>query len=56
MEHASDPWWIAMAICLVISMFVIAYELRHDVRGVLIFALAFPRALFTKVFGDSPQH
>ena len=55
-EHASDPWWIAMAIVLVLTAFVTLYVLRHNLRDWLILAYVLPQAIFKKTFGDPPQH
>ncbi|MGB0389690.1 MAG: hypothetical protein ACPGWR_33130 [Ardenticatenaceae bacterium] len=55
-QHASDPWWIAMAITLVLMTILTGYILRGSFRDWLILAYVFPQALFKKVFGDPPQH
>lgn len=56
MEHAADPWFIAMMITLILGGLFTAYALRTYVRDFLIIAIALPQALFKKAFGDPPDH
>lgn len=56
LQHSSDPWWVALAIVLVITTVVTGYAVREMVRDWLVLAMALPPAIFKKVFGDPPQH
>ena len=56
LQHSSDPWWIALAIVLVLTTIVTGYAVREMVRDWLILGLALPQAVFKKLFGDPPQH
>jgi len=56
LQHSSDPWWIALAITLVLTAIVTGYAVREMVRDWLVLAMALPPAIFKKVFGDPPQH
>lgn len=54
MNFMQDPWYIGMLITLVVSLLIVAWAARPVYRDLLILALAFPQALFKKVFGDPP--
>lgn len=54
MNFMQDPWYIGMLITLVASLIIVAWAARPVYRDLLILALAFPQALFKKVFGDPP--
>lgn len=56
LQHSSDPWWIALAITLVLTSIVTGYAVRESARDWLVLAMALPPAIFKKVFGDPPQH
>lgn len=56
MEHIDDPWFIAMAILLVVWAFVTLYAVRGYVREWIVLAMALPPAIFKKMFGDPPAH
>jgi hypothetical protein len=55
MQHVDDPWFIAMAILLVLGGIVSAYAIRAYLKDWLVLAMALPPALFKKVFGP-PRH
>ena len=56
MEHVADPWFIAMAVLLVLGGLLTAFGLKDYLRDILILAIALPQAIFKKVFGDPPDH
>jgi hypothetical protein len=55
MEHAADPWFIALIIVLVITTFVVLYAIRDLLRDWIVLAMAIPPALFKKLLGP-PRH
>ncbi|MBA3534548.1 MAG: hypothetical protein H0T73_21730 [Ardenticatenales bacterium] len=55
MQHADDPWFVAMAILLVLGGLVTAYGIRDYLKEWLVLAMALPPALFKKMFGP-PRH
>ncbi len=51
LQHANDPWFIALAIILVLGGLLTLYAVRGYLKDWLILAMALPPALFRKVFG-----
>jgi hypothetical protein len=51
LQHADDPWFIALAITMALGGIVTLYALRGYVKETIILAMALPPAIFRKVFG-----
>jgi hypothetical protein len=53
LQHADDPWFIALVITMLLGGVVTLYGLRGYVKEMIVLAMAVPPAIFRKVFGPA---